>query len=178
MPGLHAHTRLFEGFEDTDKRASYALQPKTVAEEMVKAVLAGRSRHLMLPGAGWYTSQKRRGWLIWMQYGLRKRPLRLMKEWKRRQVEQPNEGGVGRVRDVGWLRGGGCGVGFIGAFMYSSAVPAYLICRAFLRFLWRSGLCVLGFGGWECLISGTKLQALVVERVRDCDRRQNIIMRH
>ena len=78
----YTRTRPFEGFEDTDKRVSYALQPETVAEEMVKAVLAGRSKHLMLPGAGWYISQKRRGWPVWVQYGLRKRLVRLMKEWR------------------------------------------------------------------------------------------------
>jgi hypothetical protein len=73
----------------------------------VKAVLAGRSKHLMLPGAGWYISQKLRGWPIWMQYGLRKRLVRLMKGWKGRQVGQPSEGC--------WLVEGlrGCGVGFI-----------------------------------------------------------------
>ena len=52
----YTRTRPFEGFEDTDKRVSYALQPETVAEKIVKAVLAGRSKHLMLPGAGWYVS--------------------------------------------------------------------------------------------------------------------------
>ncbi|OCK94279.1 NAD(P)-binding protein [Cenococcum geophilum 1.58] len=91
----YTRTRLFEGFEDADKRVSYALQPETVAEEIVKAVLAGRSKHLTLPGAGWYISQKLRGWPIWMQYGLRKRLVRLMKGWKGRQVEQPSEGKLG-----------------------------------------------------------------------------------
>ena len=91
----YTRARLFEGVEDTDKRVSYALQPEAVAEEMVKAVLAGRSKHLMLPGAGWYISQKLRGWPIWMQYGLRKRLVRLMEGWKGRQVEQPSEGKLG-----------------------------------------------------------------------------------
>ncbi|OCL03500.1 NAD(P)-binding protein [Glonium stellatum] len=91
----YMRTRLFEGFEDVDRRLNYALHPETVAEEIVKAVLAGRSAHLVLPGAGWYISQKLRGWPIWMQYGLRKRLVRLMKGWKGRQIEQPSEGRLG-----------------------------------------------------------------------------------
>ena len=50
--------------------------------------------------------------------------------------------------------------------MYSSAVTAWLVYRVFLRFLWRSRLCVLDWEGWECPISGTKLQVLVVKGER------------
>jgi len=91
----YTRTQLFEGFEDNDKRVSYALQPETVAEEIVKAVLAGRSKHLMLPGAGWYISQKLRGVADLDAVWAPKRLVRLMKGWKGRQVEQPSEGSLG-----------------------------------------------------------------------------------
>lgn len=90
-PG-YTRTRLFDGFDDSDKRFNYTLEPETVAEELVKTVLAGRSKHILLPAAGWYVTMKVRGWPIWMQYELRKRLVKLMKGWKGRQVEQPSEG--------------------------------------------------------------------------------------
>jgi hypothetical protein len=34
-----------------------------------------------------------RGWPLWMQYGLRKRLGKLMKDWKGRQVVQPSLAG-------------------------------------------------------------------------------------
>lgn len=50
----YTRTKLFEGFHGK------ALYPETVAEEIVKAVLAGRSRHLVLPEAGWLLAPKLR----------------------------------------------------------------------------------------------------------------------
>ncbi|KAF2807694.1 NAD(P)-binding protein [Mytilinidion resinicola] len=91
----YTRTPLFKGFDDSDRRGvAYALEPETVAEEIVKAVLRGRSAHLMLPAASWWVVQPHRGWPLWMQYGLRKRLVKLMKGWDGRQVVQPSEGKI------------------------------------------------------------------------------------
>jgi short-subunit dehydrogenase len=88
----YTRTPLFQGFDDSDKRGvSYALEPETVAEEIVKAVLGGRSKHIMIPAAGYWVVQPHRAWPLWMQYGLRKSLVKLMKRWNGRQVEQPSE---------------------------------------------------------------------------------------
>jgi short-subunit dehydrogenase len=81
----YTKTALFEGFD------SKALFPETVAEEIVKAVLAGRSKHLVLPELAWGVAPKIRGFPLWMQYGMRKRMDNMMKSWKGRQVVQPSE---------------------------------------------------------------------------------------
>ncbi|KAF2195378.1 NAD(P)-binding protein [Zopfia rhizophila CBS 207.26] len=80
----YTRTKLFEGFD------SKALYPETVAEDIVRAVLAGKSKHILTPAAGWYFAAKIRGWPMWMQYGLRKRLDNLMKKWNGRQVQQPS----------------------------------------------------------------------------------------
>ena len=85
-------TQLFDGFDRGDGFVSYALQPETVAEEIVKAVLSGKSAHVVLPKSGWYFAARMRSWPAWMQYGMRKRLVNLMKGYKGRQVEQPGEG--------------------------------------------------------------------------------------
>lgn len=81
----YTRTKLFEGFD------SKALYPETVAEEIVKAVLRGKSAHILAPENSWGIAPKIRGWPVWMQYGMRKRLDNLMKGWKGRQVEQPSE---------------------------------------------------------------------------------------
>lgn len=80
----YTRTKLFEGFD------SKALHPETVAEEIVKAVLAGRSQHILTPEAGWLTVPRIRSFPLWMQYGLRKRLVNLMAKWNGRQVQQPS----------------------------------------------------------------------------------------
>jgi short-subunit dehydrogenase len=81
----HTRTPLFEGF------AGKALYPETVADGIVKAVLAGKSKHLILPENNWAMVGFVRGLPGWMQYGLRKKLDNLMKGWKGRQVVQPSE---------------------------------------------------------------------------------------
>ncbi|KAF1848472.1 NAD(P)-binding protein [Cucurbitaria berberidis CBS 394.84] len=81
----YTRTALFEGF------GGRALFPETVAEEIVKAVLSGKSKHLTLPEAAWAFAPRVRGFPLWMQYGMRKRMDHLMRVWKGRQVVQPSE---------------------------------------------------------------------------------------
>jgi short-subunit dehydrogenase len=81
----YTRTALFEGF------AGNSLYPETVAEEIVKAVLSGRSAHLVLPESTWGIVPKVKSWPLWMQYGFRKGLKHLMQSWKGRQVVQPSE---------------------------------------------------------------------------------------
>ncbi|KAF2007926.1 NAD(P)-binding protein [Amniculicola lignicola CBS 123094] len=80
----YTRTKLFEGFD------SSALYPETVAEEIVKAVLKGKSNHLLLPETGWLIVPRMRSFPFWMQYGIRKRLVNLMAKWQGRQVVQPS----------------------------------------------------------------------------------------
>ncbi|CAI9637611.1 unnamed protein product [Alternaria burnsii] len=88
MAQNYTRTALFEGF---DSRG--VLYPETVAESIVKAVLSGKSQHIVLPETAWFMLPRIRGWPLWMQYGLRKRLGKLMKGWKGRQVAQPSLAG-------------------------------------------------------------------------------------
>jgi len=81
----YTRTALFEGF------GGKSLYPETVAEEIVKAVLAGKSKHMNLPEAAWLFAPKLRGLPLWLQYGTRGRLQHLMQGWKGRQVAQPSE---------------------------------------------------------------------------------------
>ncbi|KZM26790.1 uncharacterized protein EKO05_0000117 [Ascochyta rabiei] len=83
-PG-YTRTKLFEGFN------SKALFPETVAEEIVKAVLGGRSKHMVLPELSWAIAPKLRSFPLWAQYGARKKMDNMMRGWKGRQVVQPSE---------------------------------------------------------------------------------------
>jgi short-subunit dehydrogenase len=80
----YTRTKLFEGFD------SKALYPETVAEEIVKAVLKGKSAHILMPKAGWLMVPRIRTLPLWMQYGMRKRLVNLMAKWQGRQVVQPS----------------------------------------------------------------------------------------
>jgi hypothetical protein len=82
----YTRTALFEGFDPKG-----VLFPETVAEEIVKAVLAGKSKHMILPDTAWLLVPRLRGMPPWIQYGIRKRLDKLMKGWKGRQVVQPSE---------------------------------------------------------------------------------------
>lgn len=81
----YTRTALFKGF------GTPSLHVETVAEEIVRAVLGGRSRHLLLPENMWLSVAKMRGWPLWMQYGARKGLDRLMRGFRGRQVVQPSE---------------------------------------------------------------------------------------
>jgi short-subunit dehydrogenase len=90
----YTRTPLFEGFKGK------GLYPETVAEEIVRAVLRGKSSHMILPEAGWLMVSKIRGLPLWFQYGLRKRLVKLMAGWHGRQVVQPSlEKGEAKVEE-------------------------------------------------------------------------------
>jgi len=89
----YTRTKLFEGFD------SKALFPETVAEEIAKAVLGGKSKHMVLPELTWGIAPRLRGFPLWMQYGARKRMDNMMRGWKGRQVVQPSEKEEKRVED-------------------------------------------------------------------------------
>jgi short-subunit dehydrogenase len=81
----YTRTALFEGFD------SKFLYPETVADEIVRAVLAGKSTLMTLPETSWLIAPQLRGMPLWVQYGMRKRMDKFMKNWKGRQVVQPSE---------------------------------------------------------------------------------------
>lgn len=86
----YTQTALFAGFSKGDGFFGYALDAETVAESVARAVLAGKSDHIILPkGNSGITTL--RGWPTWVQVSLRKDLKNLMKEWKGRQVLQPSE---------------------------------------------------------------------------------------
>lgn len=86
----YTQTALFQGFNKGDGFMSYPLDAETVAESTVRAVLAGRSDHIILP-AGNVGITGLKGWPLWAQVGLRKDMKKMMQEWKGRQVLQPSE---------------------------------------------------------------------------------------
>lgn len=81
----YTRTKLFDGFSGA------GLFPETVAEDIVRAVLRGRSTHLVLPWHFWGIAPKVRGMPMWMQYSLRSGLKNVMAQWKGRQVVQPSE---------------------------------------------------------------------------------------
>jgi short-subunit dehydrogenase len=95
----YTNTSLFKGFHGGDGFMSYTLHPETVAEDVVKAVLRGRSDALVLP-RNHVTMKGLRSWPVWMQTGLRNDLKKLMKGWSGRQVVQPSEAenGLGESR--------------------------------------------------------------------------------
>ncbi|KAF2457679.1 hypothetical protein BDY21DRAFT_344557 [Lineolata rhizophorae] len=92
----YVRTELFRGFDEGDGFLAYALEKETVAEAVVRAVLRGRSAHVVLPvGTGTYSSWVR-AMPSWMQYGVRKSAgmAKLMQGYRGRMVEQPSEAGM------------------------------------------------------------------------------------
>jgi all-trans-retinol dehydrogenase (NAD+) len=87
----YTKTKLFQGFKEGDPFVNPTLYAETVAEEIVKAILGGRSQHIVLPRTGRGIAMNVRSWPEWMQYGLRKRTVDLMKKWHGRQVINPGE---------------------------------------------------------------------------------------
>ncbi|KAI9658305.1 MAG: hypothetical protein M1821_002438 [Bathelium mastoideum] len=90
-PG-YMRTSLFEGFHPGDGFVTYALQPETVAEAVVRQVWSGESGYVFLPerSAKWLCVPVR-GWPLWMQIGFRKRLVGLMEGFRGRAVVQPSE---------------------------------------------------------------------------------------
>jgi short-subunit dehydrogenase len=67
----YTNTALFAGFDKGDGFLSYMLDPATVAERIVKGILAGRSDTILLPKGNTLMSGLR-GFPTWMQVSLRK----------------------------------------------------------------------------------------------------------
>jgi all-trans-retinol dehydrogenase (NAD+) len=88
----YTKTTLFQGFKSGDGFLMYDLDPATVAESIVNAVLKGQSDHIILPKASGYTAGFR-NWPGWMQDIVRKDLKKLMVNWHGRQVPQPSEAG-------------------------------------------------------------------------------------
>jgi hypothetical protein len=86
----YTKTALFEGFNKGDGFVEYPLDPETVAEAIVKAVLAGRSDHILLPRGNSIISSLA-GFPIFMQASIRKDTRKKMRTWNGRQVLQPSE---------------------------------------------------------------------------------------
>jgi short-subunit dehydrogenase len=91
----YTRTALFQGFHGGDGFMGYVLDPETVAEAVVRAVLAGRSDHIILPRNN-ATMSSLKNWPSFMQILFRRDLKKLMAGWHGRQVEQPSEkdGGV------------------------------------------------------------------------------------
>ncbi|KAI9690622.1 MAG: hypothetical protein M1820_009979 [Bogoriella megaspora] len=88
----YTKTSLFTGFGVRRGFLSYPLEPRTVAEEIVKQVLSGKSGHVFLPEQmAKLLCVPVRGWPPFMQLGFRKGLDGLMKSWTGRQVIQPSE---------------------------------------------------------------------------------------
>jgi all-trans-retinol dehydrogenase (NAD+) len=86
----YTKTSLFTGFHPGDGFINYALDPRTVGEGIVRAVLAGRSDHVVLPKGNAYIAALR-FWPLWMQAHVRKDLKKMMKGFSGRMVEQPSE---------------------------------------------------------------------------------------
>jgi short-subunit dehydrogenase len=87
----YTRTALFQGFHPGDGFINYALDPATVADAIVQAVLRGQSDHIILPLGNSYLAGLR-NWPGWMQAHVRKDLKKMMTNWHGRQVPQPSEG--------------------------------------------------------------------------------------
>ncbi|KAH0565785.1 hypothetical protein GP486_000830 [Trichoglossum hirsutum] len=87
-PG-YTKTPLFEGFTNHLPFAFPNLEPETVAEEIVRQVLEGRSGHITLPVTVGILPGIR-GWASWLQVVVRNGGKDAMKEWHGRQVIDPD----------------------------------------------------------------------------------------
>ncbi|KAL1384736.1 hypothetical protein HDK64DRAFT_316378 [Phyllosticta capitalensis] len=85
-------TPLFEGFQMYNNMFLYKLEPETMAEAVVKAVLRGQSAMVTLPVTGWYMFAGARGAPLWYQVGLRKKFKDVLSAWTGRIVEQREDG--------------------------------------------------------------------------------------
>lgn len=84
-------TPLFKGWAQRQKFLSYILEPETLAEEIVKRVLAGQSGQLILPGFYGFVLPLVRAMPYWMSNSFRNKNEFLAKNWSGRKVEDPNE---------------------------------------------------------------------------------------
>jgi all-trans-retinol dehydrogenase (NAD+) len=90
----YTRTALFKGFHPGDRFLSYPLDPATVADAIVGAILKGQSDYIILPVASSFLPGVR-NWPTWMQVLMRNDLKKLMVNWNGRQVPQPSENGGG-----------------------------------------------------------------------------------
>lgn len=96
----HVKTPLFQGFDVGNDFFNYSLEPETVAEEIVKAVLRGRSDHIVLPtSSGIFRNV--RNWPLWLAELLRRQTDNSTRKWKGREVVQPSEKVNGTATELG-----------------------------------------------------------------------------
>ncbi|KAH7419657.1 hypothetical protein BKA64DRAFT_588380 [Cadophora sp. MPI-SDFR-AT-0126] len=81
----YTKTPLFQGYHNDSKFLMPTLEPETVAEAIVKKVLAGHSGQVILPGFG-STVTFLRGLPHWYQLRLRSKGESIMTNWHGRQV--------------------------------------------------------------------------------------------
>jgi all-trans-retinol dehydrogenase (NAD+) len=81
----YTKTPLFQGYNNQAQFLLPSLEPETVAEEIVKKVLAGKSGQVIIPGAGGLLTLLR-GFPHWYQVRLRARGENIMTNWHGRQV--------------------------------------------------------------------------------------------
>jgi all-trans-retinol dehydrogenase (NAD+) len=89
-PGA-VRTPLILGWNQPEGFLDYVLEPGTVAEEMVKRVLAGQGGQVMLPGYLGLLAPLIRAMPYWMSNGLRNGSEKIAANWKGRLVEDPNK---------------------------------------------------------------------------------------
>jgi short-subunit dehydrogenase len=89
-PG-YTRTPLFQGFLASNSFMTPALHPQTVAEAVVKKILAGESGHVVLPGSANLVVTNFRGLPYWFQVNARKKSEKMMKRWEGRQVIDPEK---------------------------------------------------------------------------------------
>src|ERR1700709_1122977 len=81
----YTKTPLFQGYNNTAKFLLPSLEPETVAEEIVKKVLAGKSGQVIIPGAGGLLTLLR-GFPHWYQLRVPSQGQNIMTNWHGRQV--------------------------------------------------------------------------------------------
>lgn len=81
----YTKTPLFQGYNNDSKFLVPTLEPETVAEAIVKKVLAGHSGQVIIPGFG-STLTFLRGLPHWYQLRLRSKGENIMTKWHGRQV--------------------------------------------------------------------------------------------
>jgi all-trans-retinol dehydrogenase (NAD+) len=81
----YTKTPLFVGYNNEAKFMAPSLEPETVAEEIVKSVLAGKSGQVLIPGIGSMLALLR-GFPHWYQIRLRNKGQSIMTNWHGRQV--------------------------------------------------------------------------------------------
>jgi len=82
----YTKTALFTGYQNDSPFLMPALEPATVAESIVKAVLKGRSAQIILPEFGWLPLPALAAMPHWYQYRLRNKNEKIMSKFSGRKV--------------------------------------------------------------------------------------------